>query len=157
MQWLRQLGWGVVLGAAVMLSGCSCTENKKAGVPQITCQPVDQTVYLRGDGRQDVSFHTEVRERNCRYEWYCLQVAEKVCTPVSLAEQPGGQSATLVLTNINESSKGFYYCEIIHEAEGGLGEVSSRSRVAELKVYPMARSSSLSRSEEHTSEPQSPC
>lgn len=137
MKSLREFGTCVAALSAVLLSGCTCPENRKAGVPLITCQPVDQEVSLGVGSSQSASFHVGVREKDCRFEWYRLKLTPGGSVPASLAGQTGGRTDTLVLENVTEATRGFYYCEIVHEAAAGLGDVSSRTRIAELKVYPV--------------------
>ncbi len=137
---------------AVGATGCKCIclDNKAAGIPTITCQPLDQEIYLPTNGcPQTVLFRVGVKTENAtRFAWFKLEPTERGLREVPQDCKRGGLSNVLRIDNVGTNDWGLYYCEIAHEAGRELGDgckstqgdVITRTRLAELKVYaPMIR------------------
>lgn len=141
MKSLRQLGSCLpVILLVGFLTGCVCTANKNAGVPFITCQPVDIEVYLVNGPSQNVTFEVKVDDGNCRFEWYRVNPIKDGFAELSQKSKPGGNTSILTLNNVSEADAGQYFCTIVHETGNELGDVTSRTRLAELRVYPVKSS-----------------
>jgi hypothetical protein len=129
----------LVVGA----TGCKCVSgmNSDAGIPAITSQPMEQEVELGTNGPHTATFHVSVKgEKALRFAWYKV-----IATADGTREEPqfgmegekrqGGLTQTLIIPEVEQSDAGLYYCDIAHEAGGGLGDVVTRTRLAPLIVF----------------------
>ena len=124
---------GLVCG---LVTGCNCASNKKEGIASITCQPEDQEVYLNKAGDHSAQFTVEVGERASRYQWVKREDTGDACKEVPMSAEMGGMSKTLKLAAVKSSDGGFYACLVVRENGAEPGDVVSRTRWAELRVYP---------------------
>src|ERR1044071_1530785 len=117
----RMTGLAVVAGAAMLLTACNCIcpENKKAGLPIILCQPVDQQVTAN----QGAVFKVKAKGENLSYQWF-FQNSERVI------EVPNGQGPELVVPASRPDRFGKYWCAI--KAEGRLGVMQTLTPQAAL-------------------------
>lgn len=138
---MKLLSAAVVLGmvglVCGLLTGCNCKSNKKAGIASITCQPEDQEVYLNKAGNHSALFTVETGERACRYQWVKREDTGDACKELNMPDKMGGTSKTLKLEDVKSSDGGFYACVVVRENGAEPGDVVSKTRWAELRVYPV--------------------
>lgn len=144
---LKTIALIVLAGLAVGATGCKCVcrANKSAGIPIILCQPADQEVSLpTNDCPQTATFRVDVQARcPLRFAWFKLVPAKEGYREEFLQERVGHRSNELKIENVSTNDRALYYCAIAHEAGGGLGDLFTRTRLAELKVYaPIAKAMS---------------
>ena len=127
---------GLLAGA----TGCKhfCLENKSAGVPIILCQPNPQEItQTANDCPQSATFHVAVLPKeNLRYAWFKIDPTKPGSPGVLQSKRTGYLTSSLQIENASTNDNGLYYCEIAHETDGELGDVFTRTRLAQLKVYP---------------------
>ena len=126
----------LVILVGTFLTGCVCTANKNAGIPIITCQPVDLEIDLADGPNQNATLEAKVDDGNCRFEWYRVNPIKDGFAELSQKFKPGGNTSVLTLNNVSSTDAGQYFCTIVHETGNELGDVTSRTRLAELRVYP---------------------
>jgi hypothetical protein len=91
---------------------CICPENKKAGVPVVLCQPMDQQVATN----QDATFKVKAVGENLSYQWF-FQNSDRVI------EVRNGQGSELVVPASTPNRLGNYWCAIKGEGSLGVKEV----------------------------------
>lgn len=106
----RMAGLTVVAAAALVLTACYCIcpENRKAGLPVILCQPMDQQVTAH----QDAVFKVKAKGENLSYQWF-FQNSDRVI------EVRNGQGPELVVPASTPNRFGNYWCAV--KGEGSLG------------------------------------
>jgi len=131
MKALRACGSAVsLLMLAVWMTGCVCCSNRRAEIPTITCQPEDKQVTEGGTA----VFEVGVSERAIRYEWARLKLTANGLVEESLKDKPGGKTSRLTMEKVTQADQTYYFCTVVHEVFGELGEVYSRTRNAHLNV-----------------------
>ena len=130
---------GLLAGA----TGCKhfCLENKSAGVPIILCQPNPQEItQTANDCPQSATFRVEVLpKKNLRFAWFKIDATKPGSPSVLQTNKTGYLTSSLQIENASTNDNGLYYCEIAHETDGELGDVFTRTRLAQLTVYPSLR------------------
>ena len=128
--------------AVALLAGatgckCICRENKSAGIPTITCQPDTQEVYLDEKGSpKTATFSVGVTAcQPLRFAWFKVGAAGRDSQKASPTDKCVGVSNVLRIENVRQQDRGLYYCVIAQETDGEEGDVYTRTRLAELKVY----------------------
>lgn len=122
----------VLVASCVLLTGCLCPANKKQGIPGIVCHPGNVDAVAG----QSAVFEVKVNGGNNRYEWYRVVPIKDGYAEVSQKNKPGGLTSVLTLNNVQEADEGNYFCSIVNETGNELGDVTTRTRWAELYVYP---------------------
>jgi hypothetical protein len=100
----------------LLIAGCVCPANRKAGFPHITCQPIDNAVP---EGKS-ATFAVKASGKDLRYQWYFRRADGKVVAV--------GTNSQMELSQVNGGNVGSYWCEIeSHDSFGDLTQTRTRS------------------------------
>jgi hypothetical protein len=116
--------------AALILAGCAsskhktgyapCSDNVKAHIPFITCQPLDAEV--KANAGNSATFSIEAEGQKLTYQWYGKKAADKDFLAIN-----GGSAKNLTIASVTAADYGLYYCVVGSEdSNGDLAMVQSR-------------------------------
>ncbi len=133
---------GVLLASItlVFLTGCECMKknggyckaNQEAGLPIITCQPMDVDTRVGGQAQ----FAVEATGQDLVYQWYFRPGAPGAAVQQLITGTPqynGGETPTLSVMAVNAAKVGFYWCEIDGTGKWGF-PLRTRTRDAQLGI-----------------------
>jgi hypothetical protein len=114
----RMAGLAVAAGATIALTACKCIcpENRRAGLPVILCQPMNQQVTTN----QDAVFKVRAVGENLSYQWF-FQNSDRVI------EVRNGQGSDLVVPASTPNRFGNYWCAVRADGSLGLEQIQTRS------------------------------
>lgn len=124
---------GLVAGLACGCCKNGCTQNEKAGLATIVCQPVDISVAEH----DPATFEVQVKGRDLVYQWYFKD------GPVSEGMK-GGRTNSLTVSDLTTNKQGYYWCEIDSSDPVWGAPVRTRTRAAKLTILPASVAGGLS-------------
>lgn len=132
------LALAIFAGLAGSATGCKslCRKKNSSGILNIVRQPVDTEVQLTNGVPQTATFRLRVKDaQSARFAWYKIVPNTNGYREELLTKREGDRTNVLTIENVSTNDRGLYFAEIANETTDGRGEILTRSRLAELKVF----------------------